>query len=272
LQKGTKTGNRRRIIDLATPAGFKEHDLKEYFLKALLATNLAFDCSNNLAFRPAFKYSLPEVEIPRPTTLTLHLKRLAKSTVDDIRTCLPAAGKIPLAANTWTSPNKLPYLAIVAYWISNSWQIEEVLIGLEAIRGSHTGANMAGIIYDVLARYGIQDRILGFTTDSASNNQTLTEALNNSWGLLSVEWCQLENHIPCMAHVVQRILGVFISSIKVKSWDDHMPSGFKAGYIEKVMRLNYGFHKTVEQVMGLRSQTLAPILQMYTYKFVDTNS
>ena len=90
--------------------------------------------------------------------------------VDDIRTCLPAAGKISLAANTWTSPNKLAFLAIVTYWISDSWQMEEVLIGFEEIRGSHAEANMAGIINDVLARYGIQDRILGFTTDSASNN------------------------------------------------------------------------------------------------------
>jgi len=175
--------------------------------------------------------------------------------VDDIRTCLPAAGKISLAADTWTSPNKLACLAIVAYWISDSWQMEEVLIGFEEIRGSHTGANMAGIINDVLARYRIQDRILGFTTDSASNNRTLTEALNNAWSLLSVEWCQLENHIPCMGHVVQLILGAFMSSIKVKSRDGHMPSGFKAGYIEKVMRLDNGFHKTVEKVMCVRSHT-----------------
>jgi len=133
--------------------------------------------------------------------------------------------------------------------------MEEVLIGFEEMRGSHTGANMAGIINDVLVRYGIQHRILGFTTDSASNNQTLTEALNNAWSLLSVEWCQLENHIPCMAHVVQLILVAFMSSIKVKLRDGHMPSGFIAGYIVKVMRLDNGFHKTVEMVMCLRSHT-----------------
>jgi len=46
----------------------------------------------------------------------------------------------------------------------------------------------------------------------------------------------------------------------VKSRDGHMPSGFKAGYIEKVMRLDNGFHKTVQKVMCLRSHTLAPIL------------
>ena len=90
--------------------------------------------------------------------------------MDDIRTCVPAAGKISLAADRSTSPNKLGFLAIVAYWISDSWQMEEVLIGFAEIWGSHTGATMAGIINDVLARYAIQDRILGFITDSATNN------------------------------------------------------------------------------------------------------
>jgi len=58
-----------------------------------------------------------------------------------------------------------------------------------------------------------------------------------------------------MAHVVEIILGAFMSSINVKSRDGHMPSGFKAGYIEKVMRLDNGFHKTVEKVMCVRSHT-----------------
>jgi len=186
FQKGTKTRNRCRIIDLATPTGFNQHDFEEYFLKAFLAMNLACNCPNNLAFHPVFKYIFPGDEIPSPTTLTKHLKQQGKSTSDDIRTSLPAAGNISLAADTWTSPNKLGILAIVAYWILDSSQMEEVLIGFEAISGSHTGANMAGIINDVLARYEIQDRIPGFTTDSATSNRKLTEALNHACSLLSV--------------------------------------------------------------------------------------
>jgi len=170
FQKGTKTGNLCRIIDLATQAGFNQHDFEEYFLKAFLAMNLAFNCSNNLAFHPVFTYIFPRDEIPTPNTLTKHLKQRGKSTLDDIRTSLPAAANISLAADTRTSPNKHPILAIVAYWISDSSQMEEVLIGFEAISGSHTGANMAGIINDVLARYEIQDTIPSFTTDSATNN------------------------------------------------------------------------------------------------------
>jgi len=120
LQKGTKTRNMCRIINLATPAGFNQHDFEEYFPKVFLATNLAFNCSNNLAFHRVFRYIRPGVKISNPTTLTGHLKRLGKFTVNDIRTCLPAAGKNSLAADTWTSQNKPAFWAIVAYWISDS--------------------------------------------------------------------------------------------------------------------------------------------------------
>jgi len=84
-----------------------------------------------------------------------------------------------------------------------------------------------------------------------------------------------------MAHVVQLILGAFMSSIKVKSRDGHMPSRFKAGYIVRVMRLDNGFHKTVEKVMCVRSHTYHlyykcirtnSYAQIYTHKGICTNS
>jgi len=104
---------------------------------------------------------------------------------------------------------------------------------------------MAGIINDILASSWIHYRILGFITDAASNNRTLTEALHNAWSLLSVGEYKLEHLSPCMAHVIQLILRAFMSLIKGESRDGHMPSGFKAGYIEKVLRLDNSFHKTV---------------------------
>jgi len=192
--------------------------------------------------------------------------------VDVIQTCLPGAAKIPLAPDRWTSPNKLASKAIVAYSISNSWQKEELVLALPEIWGHHTGGNLAGIINDMLTRYVIHDRIQTFTTGNASNNRTLIQALNNGWSLLSVEWRQLENHIASRAHVVQLILATFMSSIKVMSRDGHMPSGFKAGYIQKVMRLDNGFQKTLAKVKCLTSHALVPILQMHTHKCIRTNS
>jgi len=50
-----------------------------------------------------------------------------------------------------------------------------------------------------------------------------------------------------------------------------VPTGFMAGYMEKVMRLDNGLHQRVEKLMCLRSHTLGPILQMHRHKFIGTN-
>ena len=71
-----------------------------------------------------------------------------------------------------------------------------------------------------------------------------------------------------------------MSSIKVKSRDGYMPSGFKANYIEKVTRLDNGFHKTVEKVMCPRSHAVKFIFficpneyaQIHTSKFIRPNA
>jgi len=160
----------------------------------------------------------------------------------------------------------------VANCISNSGQIEVLVLVLQEIWGPHTGANLAGIMNQVLARYVIHNTIQCCTTGNAGNNRTLIEVLNNAWSLLSLEWRQLENQIPCMAHVVQVILAAVMSSIKVISWDGNMPSGFRAGYIENVIRLDNGFQKTVERVKCLTSHAIVRRLQMDTHKFIRRNS
>ena len=48
-----------------------------------------------------------------------------------------------------------------------------------------------------------------------------------------------------------------------------MPSGFKADYIEKVMRLNNGFHKTVEKVLCPISHIIE---HMFTYPSIYSDA
>jgi len=58
---------------------------------------------------------------------------------------------------------------------------------------------------------------LGITTDNASSNYSITWALQSTLEASGIEWPALRNHIPCMAHFIQVALGVFMSSLGVKS-------------------------------------------------------
>ena len=115
---------------------------------------------------------------------------------------------------------------------------------------------MASIIVEVLKRYGIEAQLLGFTSDGASNNGTLAKALRSELDQLSINWECEQNHIQCMAHVVQLILSTFMKDLKIKVKDEKMPAEFKEKYIEKVQNMDRGFFKTVEKVSPLNIRRL----------------
>jgi len=69
----------------------------------------------------------------------------------------------------------------------------------------------------MLDRFELTDgHLLGITTHNASSNYSMTRELQSTLEASAIEWPALRNHIPCMAHVIQLALGVFMSSLGVK--------------------------------------------------------
>jgi hypothetical protein len=81
-------------------------------------------------------------------------------------------------------------------------------------------------VKDLLDRFELTDsRLLGITTDNAASNYSMTRELQSTPEASGIEWPALRNHIRCMAHVIQLVLGTFMSSLGVKghakSWEPH---------------------------------------------------
>jgi hypothetical protein len=77
---------------------------------------------------------------------------------------------------------------------------------------------------DVVNHFGHMDcRLLAITTDNASSNYSMIPKLQSTLEDSRNEWPALENHIPCMAHIIELALGTFMSSLGVtghtKSWE-----------------------------------------------------
>jgi len=236
------------VKDAQVPEVFNQEEFDHVFLQGLLATNLGFHVARNVAFRRMFRYLNRRILIPSPSLIRRQLLACYIEVVTEIKADIPHEVKVSIAADAWTSPNKLAFLAVLAYYITDNWELKEVLIGFEQIKGAHTGENLAQIIEAVFKRYEFANQLLGFTSDNASNNTTLSNALTSALRCLSIEWdCELY-HILYMAHVIQLILGAFMKELKIKIKDEKIPSDFKDTYINKVKELEKGFYKTVEKV------------------------
>ena len=78
---------------------------------------------------------------------------------------------------------------------------------------------------DILNEHNLCSCILAITTNNTSNNQTLMGAvvgrLNNSFNLNHLLVDQ-PHHLPCLAHVIQITVHIFLQHLNIKSQDEEI--------------------------------------------------
>lgn len=115
-----------------------------------------------------------------------------------------------------------------------------------------------------MGRFGLENGcVLGITTDNATSNYAMARELQRSLKNMEVEWSAAQNHVPCMAHVIQLALSAFMQSLGVKgrskSWEegvrDTLNENSNSGKgkvgcarIKKIQDMQTGFSKIIEKV------------------------
>jgi hypothetical protein len=104
--------------------------------------------------------------------------------------------KISLTCNGWTSPGNNSVLGITAHWIQNQ-KLKWVILAVIIINGTHSGANLASHLAEVLEIFGITQKIFCITADNASNNITMGQELNSL-----IDFDNVNCMLGCMPHVI----------------------------------------------------------------------
>ena len=80
--------------------------------------------------------------------------------------------RIHLSFDLWSSPNHRSFLGVVAHWATVEGNLKSTTIGFRRFQGSHSGSNIAEVLWKILEKYEITRRIGYITTDNATNNDT----------------------------------------------------------------------------------------------------
>lgn len=70
------------------------------------------------------------------------------------------------------------------------------------------------MLVELFHKYNITGRVLAITSDNASNNTTLVQAVQESIDSLELPGSPVIVRIPCLAHVIQLSLRGLLGSIK----------------------------------------------------------
>jgi hypothetical protein len=146
-----------------------------------------------------------------------HQCELAKAT---LLKDLDSRTKVSIALDAWSAANHLSFLAVKGYYINTNWKLQEKLLNFVPMRGKHTGVSMATDVLQVLSDTNLKHRLLGVTSDNASNNRTMNNALKARLDTEDISWSADENTIPCLAHVINLVVQDIIQHLKFEATTD----------------------------------------------------
>ena len=66
-------------------------------------------------------------------------------------------------------------MAITRYFINIDQKFREILLGFKPLHGTYSSANLSAIVFTLLKKHGIVNRVLAVITDNALNNTTIVE-------------------------------------------------------------------------------------------------
>lgn len=74
-------------------------------------------------------------------------------------------GQISLTFDTWTSDSGHPYLSVTGHYITapasnpQEWELRSDQLAFTLLEGHHSGANIAQVLFQIIDKYGIQNKV-----------------------------------------------------------------------------------------------------------------
>lgn len=150
-----------------------------------------------------------------PRTWLIDSYNRAKTRV--IASLQAATSKVTISFDGWKANNEvLDMLGVVAHYLDNDHKLKTVVLSMRDTLGSHTGANIADHLADVLSDFEISgDRVAYYAADNATNNDTALAALNES-----VKVDPVKQRLRCAGHIYNLVCNAILYGVDDEASQD----------------------------------------------------
>ncbi|KAJ3537168.1 hypothetical protein NMY22_g5713 [Coprinellus aureogranulatus] len=153
---------------------------------------------------------------PSASTVSRDMKEIFGWTRDNvIEVLVKIDGKIHLTADGWTSPNTISYLGVTVQFVKDG-AIATFPLDFIKLTKAHTGCYLAMRLAQTIQEFRLGDKVLGFTGDNGSNNDTLVDELSD----LIPSFPGASHRVRCIAHVLNLVAKAILSAFCQKVEDD----------------------------------------------------
>ncbi len=178
----------------------------------IVATNQPFNCLENKDFQELMQHLNYTLPFKSASTVKSKIQEQYETRKQIMRASIATAQSISFSFDVWTNPNCLAFMTIIGHWIDDNFKYHEEVLDFLEIVGSHTGENLAALIYPCTEDYNCSNKLLSLTGDNASNNLALIPSLISQHPFNSKF---TENgYVRCLAHILNLIAQTILTELK----------------------------------------------------------
>ena len=169
--------------------GFDRKHFQRLLLEWIIEENHSFCVCEQGRLRRIFEYLNPLVEITDAniSRTTIRHKVLASYEAHKEKVAVvlrKSPGLIHISFDGWKTGNRHSLYGVTCFFRDENSRPCKLVLGAPDLRARHLGHNIATEILDVLAAYGIQDKIGYFTLDNAESNDKAMEVIGGKLGFV----------------------------------------------------------------------------------------
>ena len=163
---------------------------------------------------PRLKKLVPQSHVTTRTWMVAEFAKHKQRIMDSIAS---ARSKVTISFDGWKANNDvLDLLGVVAHYIGDDYKVHNVVLAMRNTLGSHTGANIADLLFDVLKDYQINgSQIAFFAADNATNNDTALEHLAER-----VTLHPLQSRLRCAGHIFNLVCTAILFGVDEAAVED----------------------------------------------------
>jgi len=143
----------------------------------MLNLNIFFRSLKRLSFDKFVRFLRTSVTISRRTKFAKLIRKRANLIKRNVLNDLKTSTWMFIALDDWSSSNHLFFLEVIAYFIDINWQYREVLLVFKSLKSRHIEKWLTNVVYSILKKYNLQNRLMTIIVNNANNNKTLRRAL-----------------------------------------------------------------------------------------------
>jgi hypothetical protein len=110
---------------------------------------------------------------------------------------------VALTSDIWAGRAREDYLSVVAHFVNNDWKLEKRIICFRLIDNVHSGENIAEKISQVVADFGLTNKIFSITLDNAGANSRAMDILTPLFSTYAESFLL---HQRCACHIINLIV------------------------------------------------------------------